>query len=262
MPERPNGAVSKTVVSREGHRGFKSHSLRHLVRDPGFVDDRARQARRAYDGLASPYADTFFDELDRKPFDRALLDGFAGEVAPGPVLDVGSGPGHLARYLRGRGVETVALDVAPAMVATAQRMTPGLAAVEASMTSLPVRPGALSGIAAFYSIIHLDREELEPTFEEWRRALRPGGRVMVSFHGGEGVVEPPEMLGRPVDLSFTFYAPDEVSSALTAAGFDVESTDARDPYEFEAQTTRVYVTARSRLASRLHPRRKGQACDG
>src|SRR6266508_3291854 len=28
MPERPNGAVSKTVVSREGHRGFKSHSLR------------------------------------------------------------------------------------------------------------------------------------------------------------------------------------------------------------------------------------------
>lgn len=29
MPERPNGAVSKTVVSRKGHRGFKSHSLRH-----------------------------------------------------------------------------------------------------------------------------------------------------------------------------------------------------------------------------------------
>lgn len=30
MPERPNGAVSKTVVSRERHRGFKSHSLRSL----------------------------------------------------------------------------------------------------------------------------------------------------------------------------------------------------------------------------------------
>gem|GEM_PF-3883600 len=29
MPERPNGAVSKTVVSSNGHRGFKSHSLRH-----------------------------------------------------------------------------------------------------------------------------------------------------------------------------------------------------------------------------------------
>jgi hypothetical protein len=28
MPERPNGAVSKTVVSSNGHRGFKSHSLR------------------------------------------------------------------------------------------------------------------------------------------------------------------------------------------------------------------------------------------
>src|SRR5260370_543655 len=28
MPERPNGAVSKTAVSSNGHRGFKSHSLR------------------------------------------------------------------------------------------------------------------------------------------------------------------------------------------------------------------------------------------
>src|SRR5262245_2232931 len=32
MPERPNGAVSKTVVSSNGHRGFKSHSLRHTSR--------------------------------------------------------------------------------------------------------------------------------------------------------------------------------------------------------------------------------------
>jgi hypothetical protein len=31
MPERPNGAVSKTAVSSNGHRGFKSHSLRHAT---------------------------------------------------------------------------------------------------------------------------------------------------------------------------------------------------------------------------------------
>ena len=31
MPERPNGAVSKTAVSSNGHRGFKSHSLRHAL---------------------------------------------------------------------------------------------------------------------------------------------------------------------------------------------------------------------------------------
>jgi hypothetical protein len=34
MPERPNGAVSKTVVSSNGHRGFKSHSLRHSKGEP------------------------------------------------------------------------------------------------------------------------------------------------------------------------------------------------------------------------------------
>ena len=35
MPERLNGAVSKTVVARKGYRGFESHSLR-LV-NPSFT---------------------------------------------------------------------------------------------------------------------------------------------------------------------------------------------------------------------------------
>lgn len=44
MPERPNGAVSKTVVSSNGHRGFKSHFLRHSQGGPV---TKGRAARRA-----------------------------------------------------------------------------------------------------------------------------------------------------------------------------------------------------------------------
>ena len=34
----------------------------------------------SYDRVADKYADEFFHELERKPFDRNLLDAFAGSV--------------------------------------------------------------------------------------------------------------------------------------------------------------------------------------
>jgi len=207
------------------------------------VRNRATQAQAAYDAIAEPYTDTFFDELDRKPFDRALIDAFARTVAPGPALDVGSGPGHVARYLTGAGVETVALDISHAMLRIAHRRPPPVDAVQASMTALPVRPGSLAGIAAFYSIIHLDRSALTATFADWHRALRGHGRVLVSFHGGVGELDRDELEGRSVELTFTMLEPDEVSGALDGAGFAVDEVRVRDPYDFEAQTRRGYVSA-------------------
>ena len=47
MPERPNGAVSKTVVSSNGHRGFKSHSLRHANTTRRLTGDCQRWIRGA-----------------------------------------------------------------------------------------------------------------------------------------------------------------------------------------------------------------------
>jgi len=71
------------------------------------VTEDAGQAGLAakYDRVAEKYAAAFFDELERKPFDRALLDRFAAAAAGrGRVCDVGCGPGHVGRYLAARGV--------------------------------------------------------------------------------------------------------------------------------------------------------------
>ena len=70
------------------------------------TEDAGQTALAAkYDRVAEKYAAAFFDELERKPFDRALLDRFAAAVAGrGRVCDVGCGPGHVGRYLAARGV--------------------------------------------------------------------------------------------------------------------------------------------------------------
>ena len=65
----------------------------------------------SYDSAAEAYAHHLASELDRKPLDRHLLNRFAEEArGRGLVADIGCGPGHVARYLHGRGVSIVGID--------------------------------------------------------------------------------------------------------------------------------------------------------
>jgi len=74
-----------------------------------------------YDRVAGAYAERYFTELERKPFDRELLDRFAADLrGRGPVCDLGCGPGHVGRYLAERGVEVIGVDLSPGMVALAR----------------------------------------------------------------------------------------------------------------------------------------------
>ena len=66
------------------------------------------QTRASYDSIAREYADTLFEELKGKPLDRALLNRFAEAVQPlGVAVDLGCGPGQIARYLHERGVHVI-----------------------------------------------------------------------------------------------------------------------------------------------------------
>ena len=54
----------------------------------------------SYDNIADDYAEEFYDELERKPFDRDLLKRFVlGLPRRGPVCDLGCGPGQIAKFL-------------------------------------------------------------------------------------------------------------------------------------------------------------------
>ena len=68
--------------------------------------------RRSYDRVAEEYAERFLRELASKPLDRAILDVFAEAMrGRGPVLDIGCGPGQVARYLFDRGAAVEGVDL-------------------------------------------------------------------------------------------------------------------------------------------------------
>lgn len=162
------------------------------------------------------------------------------------VADLGCGPGHIAKYLRDRGVAVVGIDLSPAMVRCATRLCPGIEFRVGDITALDAPAGSFAGLIAFYSIVHFTGGELESVFREWRRVLVPGAAALVAFHIGYEVNHVDDLWGRPVSLDFRFHQPATVMQALTAAGFTVSEVTERDPYpDAEYPSQRCYLFARA-----------------
>jgi SAM-dependent methyltransferase len=204
--------------------------------------------RGSYDRIARQYAEEFDDELSHRLLERALvgaLPELAGlGAAPGVVADLGAGPAHVARHLRGAGVPTVAVDLAPAMAAVARHRN-HVPSAAGALTKLPLADGSLAAAVVFYAVIHLDDAALATAAGELARVLRPGGVVLVSFHVGDEVRHVDELHGETVDLDFRFLRPEALRRVLADAGLVVEATLEREPIAgVEAQTQRAYVLAR------------------
>ena len=211
------------------------------------MDPRTRTAyQTSYDRVADEYVRRIFDELQHKPLDRQLLDRFAASVrAVGPVCDLGCGPGHVTRYLHEQGVQVCGVDLSPAMVARARRLTPGVEFQQGDLMALDAPDVAWAGIVAFYSIIHIPRDDMAQALAELRRVLRPGGRLLLAFHVGDDAVHLDEWWGQPVCVDFFFFRSDEMARYLQAAGFEIEEIIEREPYpEVEHQSRRSYILAR------------------
>jgi SAM-dependent methyltransferase len=129
---------------------------------------------------SSAYAD--FEDVFRGPEERVreLLQPYV-ELLRGhePVLDVGCGRGELLQLLAEAGVEARGVDIDPGMVERCRNK--GLRVEQADAVSylheLPA--GALGAVIAVQVIEHLSYEDLQRLFEHSRRALAPGGMLVV-----------------------------------------------------------------------------------
>lgn len=209
----------------------------------------ARDARvvATYDAVASAYADQLLDELDRKPFDRWLLERLAGLAAGGPVADIGCGPGQVAAHLALADADVTGFDVAPEMVAEARRRFPELPFEVADLRALPEPEGGggWAVITAWYALIHLAGSELPEVLVGLVARVRPGGWLAMAVHVGPEIRHLDEWLGQPVDIDFTLHDPSTVIDAVRAAGLEAIEWYHRGPHEgAEADTERLYVLGR------------------
>jgi uncharacterized protein len=208
---------------------------------------RDAKVRATYDVVASAYADWLTAELDRKPFDRWLLDRVAGLAGGDPVVDVGTGPGHVAAHLAAAGADVTGVDLSPRMIDEARRRYPDVAFSVGDLSNL-LRPPSATGwaaITAWYALVHLAGSELGPAVASLTRVLVPGGWLALALHAGAEVRHADELWEQTVDIDFVFHDPAEVLAAVRGAGLVDVEWYLRGPYSgAEEETERLYVLGR------------------
>lgn len=110
-----------------------------------------------------------------------LLDGLT--PTSGGLLDVGTGPGRLAREASERGWTVTAVDPSVEMLDIARTTAPSAICVEAALPDLPCADGSFDAVVASYVVNHLD--DPRGGVSEMTRVLRRGGVLAVTIWPAE-----------------------------------------------------------------------------
>ncbi|MGW7276591.1 class I SAM-dependent methyltransferase [Streptomyces sp. NPDC054864] len=182
--------------------------------------------RDSYDADAISYADETRNLLAELPDEQDVMALFAEWVRArggGLVADVGCGPGRITVHLRSLGVDAFGIDLSPRMVDVARCEHPGARFEVGSMTQLDLADGALAGLVAWYSIIHVPDDAIGAVLAGFRRVLRPGGLLLVGFHVGDTSPSQPTEHGERWPESYVRRRPpSQVAAWLDEAGFTLE----------------------------------------
>lgn len=197
------------------------------------TDSWLDDTRASYDTVASSYAEIVGPALGAEPHLRASLAVFAevvGADGGGLVADVGCGPGHVTAHLDRLGLNIFGIDLSPGMVEVARRDHPGLRFEVGSMTDLDIADGTLAGVVAFWSLIHIPDDAVPVVFQQFRHVLRPGGRLLIGFHAGDGVNLKTEGYGgHPMKVHVHRRRPEAVADLLRGSGFSIDAVTSLGP---------------------------------
>lgn len=212
------------------------------------------KTRHAYDLAAQRYHDLFHDEMSEKAYDRMLLDSFAGRLPRGAhVCDAGCGPSaHIGRYLAGKGLNVVGVDISDRCVEMARAFNPGMCVMREDLQDLDFAAETFDGVVAFYSIIHTPKMAVGRFFREFHRVLKPGGSLLVAVKAGseEGFVQ--ELLGIQAEVYFSLFDEEEIRDCYEKAGFAVDFLERRNPYDFEIKNERIFAIGRKVSGKGVH----------
>jgi SAM-dependent methyltransferase len=166
----------------------------------------------AYGAMAEQYIELFGSSTQVHADDLALITRHLS-IRPGTVLDVGCGPGHLTEHLRTLDVDSIGIDLVPEFIDHARATYPHGRYELGSMLQLPVPDHSVAGILAWYSLIHLPPEDLDGALAELRRAIAPGGTLVIGFFDGD------QFLAFEHKVVTAYYWPvDELSARLQRTG--------------------------------------------
>ena len=145
--------------------------------------DRVASRYAAEDPLAAvcyPAAPRWFNRFYAYFQLRAVTRMLADEQLAGMrALDVGCGSGRWSRWMRDRGAHVTGIDPTPAMLETAERLSPGVEFRRMSATDIDFPTDTFDFVLSVTVIQHLHPEEQVKAVASMCRVLKPGGRIFL-----------------------------------------------------------------------------------
>ena len=170
---------------------------------------------RAYAARAGEYTALFGRIEQTAQQDRDYVRAWGTSVS-GPIIDVGCGPGQWTSFLHECGATVVGVDPVAEFIEQAQSCYPAQSYRVGSAEDLDVSDASLAGILAWYSLIHVTPALIDDVFDEFSRALQPGGSVLLAFFDGV----PGEPFEHAVVTAY-FWSVAALTTKLEALGFRV-----------------------------------------
>ena len=161
----------------------------------------------------------------------------------GDVLDLGCGTGrHATTHLAAAGLRVTGLDVSARSVGIARREVPSARFLVGDMATIAFPAESFDLVTAFYSIIHLPRDEHGRLLRRVARWLRPGGGLVANLGTTGGDAFADDWHGVP--MYWSSWDQRTNRRLLEAAGLDVLVDTIETPVEDGEPVTFQWVVAR------------------
>jgi len=167
--------------------------------------------------ITTDYYNQFSGDFAKIPFKETLLPFFSKHTSNPPicrVLDVGSGPGALAKWISDQGHEVTCLDPSIEMVKSCKEK--GLHAVQGTLEDTKFDQ-EFQIVLAISSLIHVSKSDIENHMQIISKLLDSEGIFFISMLLGEGEkMEDP--LKKGSDRYFNYFQETELEAIFRRAG--------------------------------------------
>jgi SAM-dependent methyltransferase len=204
------------------------------------ADERKRTVQAAYDKLGPRFGE-WGDEIEGDHWER-FLDELVARLPPDArVLDLGCGDGSKFAHLA-RGFELVAVDLSKEQLRLARANVAWATLVHADFSELDFAPGTFDAVTAFYSVMHVPRDEHRALFGRIVGWLRPGGLFLASLSHVGGPDRAYEWLG--VEMFFSAFDAETNRRLVREAGFELILDELVWMQEAQGEVAFLWVLAR------------------
>lgn len=180
-------------------------------------DDVVVSLRCSYDAGAEQ-RDGFEKEAWKLAERAAFLDRLRGAGCQ-RLLEIGAGTGQDSLFFAAQGLDVIATDLSPEMVARCRAK--GLDARVVDFLRLEFPAGSFDAVYALNCLLHVPNADLPAVLAVIRGLLRPGGLCFVGVYGGAGDEGVWEDDGHTPRRFFSWRTDEQIQDFARAASFEV-----------------------------------------